>query len=129
VFDENVIFLTSVNSLSSAASVSPFCSARTTGLISFLRPFTLFFGLVFAGASLSITTVDKQSRKSSKLDTSSEAIISVTQILVGVDADQHEQARSNKAQNSFQKTIRRDSFACLTSDLDLNSMVDLLEPE
>lgn len=70
---------TSVNSLNSAASVSSsFPSAsRTTGLISFLRPFTLLFGFAVAGASLSIKTVDKQSRNVSKFDSSSGGIISV----------------------------------------------------
>lgn len=100
--DANVMFLTSVNSLNSAASVSPFCS-RTTGLISFLRPLTLFFGLVVAGASLSITTVDRQSRKSSKLDTSSAAIISVSRTLVGEMESKHDQT---KFQTCFQNRSR-----------------------
>lgn len=68
---------TSVNSLSSAASASPSPpSAATTGLISFLRPFTRFFGFAVAGASFSITTVERQSRNISKLASSSEGIIS-----------------------------------------------------
>jgi len=69
---------TSVNSLNSAASASPSSPAvaLTTGLISFLRPFTRFLGFAVAGASLSIKTVDRQSRNVSKLDSSSEEIIS-----------------------------------------------------
>ena len=117
-------FLTSVNSLSSAASVSLVSSllARTTGLSSFLRPFTLFFDFVVVGASLSITTVDKQSRKSSKLDTSSEEIIGVTQVFVRkilqTNAGKHDQA-------SPPKPMQCDDLVYLTSDLDLNSMLIL----
>lgn len=60
-----VMLRTSVKSLRSAASVSPSSpplGTLATGLISFLRPLTRFFGFEDAGASFSITTVDRQSR-------------------------------------------------------------------
>ena len=82
----NTLVPTSVKSLNSAASasLSSPVAALTTGLISFFRPFTLFLGFAVAGASLSIKTVDRQSRNISKFDSSSEGIISSSQVFTGI---------------------------------------------
>lgn len=111
---------TSVNSLNSAASASLSSAlvALTIGLISFLRPLTRFLGFAVAGANLSIKTVDKQSRNVSKLDSSSEEIIS-QKITIYV-------AHSNSSVVVFaSRSPKKQDLVCLASDLDVNSMLIL----